>query len=140
MNEPEGKVFLLSSEGIGYGEEMLGYQIPAILESLIKCPDRFAAIICWNRAVRLEAKGSPLGLHFNRLEEKGVRILLGKLCIGECESNGSIAVGKKATMAEMLALTSFAIYRKLVERPEFQSEFPRYSNSSPADIRSLLRK
>jgi hypothetical protein len=105
MNEPEGKVFLLSSEGIGYGEEMLGYQILAtMLESLIKRPDRPAAIICWNTAVRLGAKGSPLVPHFKRLEEKGVSILLGKLCIGECELNGRIAVGKEPTMDEILAL------------------------------------
>jgi hypothetical protein len=41
--------------------------------------------------------------HFKRPEEKDVSILLGKLCIGECELNGRIAVGKEATMDEILA-------------------------------------
>ena len=105
MDEPKGKVFLLSSEGIGYGEDMLGYQILAtMLESLTKRADRPAAIICWNTAVKLVAEGSPLVPHFKRLEEKGVNILLGKLCIGECELNGKIAVGKEATMDEILDL------------------------------------
>ena len=105
MQEPKGKVFLLSSEGIGYGEEMLGYQILAtMLESLGKRPDRPAAIICWNTAVKLVAEDSPLVPHFKRLEEAGVRILLGKLCIGECELTGKIAVGKEATMDEILDL------------------------------------
>ena len=105
MSAPRGKVFLLSSEGIGYGEEMLGYQILAtMLESLGKRPDRPAAIICWNTAVKLVAEGSPLVPHFKRLEERGVDILLGKLCVGECELGGKIAVGKEATMEEILDL------------------------------------
>jgi hypothetical protein len=105
MKELNSKIFLLSSEGIGYGEEMLGYQILAtMLESLEKRPDRPAAIICWNTAVRLVAEGSPLVPHFKRLEESGVHILLGKLCVGECELEGKIAVGKEATMEEILDL------------------------------------
>jgi len=84
---------------------MLGYQILAVmLESLIKRPDKPAAIICWNTAVKLVAEGSPLVPHFKRLEEKGVNVLLGKLCIGECELDGKIAVGKEATMDEILDL------------------------------------
>ncbi len=105
MKELKNKIFLLSSEGIGYGEDMLGYQILAtMLESLEKRPDRPAAIICWNTAVKLVAEGSPLVPRFKRLEEKGVNILLGKLCVGECELNGKIAVGKEATMEEILDL------------------------------------
>jgi hypothetical protein len=105
MNGSKGKVFLLSSEGIGYGVDMLGYQIlVTMLESLTKRPDRPAAIVCWNTAVKLVADGSPLVPHFKRLEEKGVNILLGKLCIGECELNGKIAVGKEVTMDEILDL------------------------------------
>jgi hypothetical protein len=105
MTEPKGKVFLLSSEGIGYGEDMLGYQILAtMLESLVKRPDKPVAIICWNTAVKLVAEGSPLVPHFKRLEEKGVNILVGKLCIGECELTGKIALGKEATMDEILDL------------------------------------
>ena len=105
MNGSKGKVFLLSSEGIGYGEEILGYQILAtMLESLTKRVERPTAIICWNTAVKLVAEGSPLVPHFKNLEEKGVNILLGKLCVGECELNGKIAVGKEATMDEILDL------------------------------------
>jgi hypothetical protein len=105
MKPPTGKVLLLSSEGIGYGEEMLGYQILAtLLESLEKRSDRPAAIICWNTAVKLVAEDSPLVPRFRRLEEVGVKILLGKLCIGECELTGKIAVGKEATMDEILDL------------------------------------
>ena len=105
MAEPKGKIFLFSSEDIGYGEDMLGYQILAtMLESLEKRPDRPVAIICWNTAVGLVAEGSPLVPHFRRLKEEGVDILLGKLCVGECELSGKIAVGREVTMDEILDL------------------------------------
>lgn len=98
-----GKVLLLSSEGVGYGDHTLGYQVlAAMLESLNKRPQKPAAIVCWNTAVKLVAEDSPLVPHFKRLEEAGVEILLGKLCIGECELTGRIAVGKEATMDEIL--------------------------------------
>jgi hypothetical protein len=105
MNGSKGKILLLSSEGIGYGEETLGYQIlAAMLESLEKRPDRPAAIVCWNTAVKLVAEKSPLVPHFKRLKEKGIDILLGKLCVAECELTGRIAVGREVTMDEILDL------------------------------------
>jgi len=105
MNGSKGKVFLLSSEGVGYGDNTLGYQVlAAMLESLNKRPHKPAAIICWNTAVKLVAEKSPLVPHFKRLEEKGVDILLGKLCVAECELTGRIAVGREATMDEILDL------------------------------------
>jgi len=105
MNGSKGKVFLLSSEGVGYGDNTLGYQVlAAMLESLNKRPHKPAAIICWNTAVKLVAQDSPLVPHFKRLEDAGVKILLGKLCVGECELTGKIAVGREATMDEILDL------------------------------------
>ncbi len=105
VSPSKGKILLLSSEGIGYGEETLGYQILAtMLQSLEKRPDKPAAIVCWNTAVKLVAQDSPLVPHFKRLEEAGLEILLGKLCVGECELTGKIAVGKEATMDEILDL------------------------------------
>ena len=105
LNEPKRKVLILGSEGIGLGDETLGFEILVnLLVTLSKRDDGPIAIICWNTAVKLVAEGSPLVPHFKRLEEKGVNILLGKLCIGECELNGKIAVGKEATMDEILDL------------------------------------
>jgi hypothetical protein len=42
--------------------------------------------------------------HFKRLEEGGVKILAGQLCVRELELTGKIAVGKSATMGEILDL------------------------------------
>lgn len=105
MKESKGKVLLLSSEGVGYGEDTLGYQILAtLLERLGKRPEKPAAVILWNTAVKLVAEGSPLVPRFKRLEEEGVNILLGKLCVGECELTGKIAVGREVSMDDLLDL------------------------------------
>jgi hypothetical protein len=100
-----GKVFLLGSEGIGRGDDNIGYQVlVTLLEALEKREDGPSAFIFCNTAVRLVADDSPLVPHFRRLEEKGINILLGKSCVGECELTGRIAVGRQATMDEILDL------------------------------------
>ena len=105
MVKQKGKVFLLGSEAIGRGDDNIGYQIlVTLLESLEKREDGPSAFIFWNTAVRLVADDSPLVPHFRRLEEKGIDILLGKSCVGECELMGRIAVGRQATMDQILDL------------------------------------
>ena len=56
MVKQKGKVFLLGSEGIGRGDDNIGYQILVnLLESLEKREDGPSAFIFWNTAVRLVA-------------------------------------------------------------------------------------
>ncbi len=105
MSESKDRVLVLGSEGIGQGDDALGYEILAgMVETLSKRDDGPAAIICWNTAVKLLAEGSPLLPHFKRLEEGGAKILAGQLCVMELELTGKIAVGKPATMGEILDL------------------------------------
>ncbi len=105
MTEQKGKVFLLGSESIGRGDDNIGYQILVdLLETLGKRKEGPAAMIFWNTAVRLLADDSPLVPHLKRLQEKGIKILLGKSCVGECELTGHIAVGEAATMDEIVDL------------------------------------
>jgi hypothetical protein len=105
LNEPKRKVLILGSESIGLGDETLGFEILVnLLETLSKREDGPAVIICWNTAVKLLAEGSPLLPHFKRLEEKGVKLLAGQLCVKELELTGKIAIGKMATMNEILDL------------------------------------
>ena len=105
MSELRDTVILLGSEGIGHGDDELGFEIlVTMLEALPKRDDGPRAIICWNTAVKLLAEGSPLLPHFKRLEEGGVKILAGQLCVRELELTGKIAVGKSATMGEILDL------------------------------------
>ena len=105
MIEAKNKVIMLGSEGCGYGDADLGFEILAtLLEALTKREDRPLAIICWNTAVKLLAEGSPLLTHFSRLEEHGTSILAGKLCVADLELTDKIAVGKVVTMEEILDL------------------------------------
>ena len=103
MDESKGKVLLLSSEGCGVANADLGFEIlVTLLEALSEREDRPSAIICWNESVKLLAKGSPLLTRFKNLEDKGVSILAGKLCVEDLELTGKIAVGKVANMGEIL--------------------------------------
>jgi hypothetical protein len=105
LNEPKKKVLILGSESIGVGDETLGFEIlVTLLENLSKRDDVPTAIICWNTAVKLMAEGSPLLVHLKRLEERGINILAGQLCVRELELMDKIAVGKTATMDEILDL------------------------------------
>ena len=105
MSKSKGRVLLLDSEGIGKGDETLSYEIlVTMLETLLKREDRPTAIICWNTAVKLLSEGSPLISHFKRLEERGVIILAGQLCVRDLELLDKIEIGKLATMDEILDL------------------------------------
>lgn len=105
MSESEGKVLLLSSEGCGHGDAALGFEILAtLLDTLPGREDRPIAIICWNTAVKLLAEGSPLLARLRSLEEQGVNILAGQLCVTELGLTDKIAVGKPATMGGILDL------------------------------------
>jgi hypothetical protein len=100
-----GKVFLLGSESIGRGDDDLGYEIwMSMLKNLAEREDRPMAIIFWNTGVKLLAEGSPAVPHLKTLEGKGVQLLAGQLCVKELELTGKMAVGKLATMGEILDL------------------------------------
>jgi hypothetical protein len=100
-----GKVFLLGSESVGRGDDDLGYEIwMSMLKSLTEREDRPLAIIFWNTAVKLLAEGSPSVARLKTLEGKGVQLLAGQLCVSELELTGKMAVGKSATMEEILDL------------------------------------
>jgi hypothetical protein len=104
MNE-RGKVFLIGSESIGRGDDDLGYEIlMSMLKTLVEREDRPTAFVFWNTAVKLLAEGSPTLPHLRTLEKKGVQLLAGQLCVKELELIGKMAVGKLATMDEILDL------------------------------------
>ena len=105
MSEQKGKVLLLNSEGCGTADADLGFQIVmALFEALPQREDRPAAIIFWNTAVNLLVNRSPVLPHLRRLEEQGVQLLAGKLCVSELELTDKIAVGKIASLGEILDL------------------------------------
>lgn len=96
-------VIILGSEYVGSGDETLGFAIlMELLNSLAKREDRPKTMIFWNTAVKLLAQGSPAVTRLKALEEKGVQILAGRLCLQDL---GIVnAVGKAAGMDEILDL------------------------------------
>lgn len=105
MGEQRGKVFLLGSEGIGRGDDILGYEIlVAMVKSLTERKDAPRAIIFWNTAVNLLAKESPVAPYLKFLEERGIQLLAGQLCVRELGLTDKIIAGRVVTMNEILDL------------------------------------
>jgi hypothetical protein len=105
MAEAKKKVFLLGSEGCGAGDPDLGYEImTVVLGALADREDRPTTIICWNTAVNLLAKGSPVVPKLKAIEEKGTRILAGQLCVNALQLEGKLAVGEVATLGQIFDL------------------------------------
>jgi hypothetical protein len=103
MSGQNGKVILLGSEGCGSGDDTLGFEIlVALLDVLPARTDRPDAIVFWNTAVQLLSDDSPLLERIKYLQEKGVDILAGKLCVQELGLTDRIAIGKLVTMNELL--------------------------------------
>ena len=103
MGEAKNKVILLSSEGCIGEDADLGFEIlAALLDTLHERKDRPQAIICWNTAVKLLAEGSPLLSQLKSLEEKGIMILAGQMCVKELGLTDKIKVGKPVAMGELL--------------------------------------
>ena len=105
MDTSRGKVIVFGSEIVGQGDEILGFEIMmTLLDSLAKRDDRPRAIIFWNTGVKLLIQGSPVVPRLKALEEKGVQILAGKFCLTDLCIADTVAVGKPASMDEILDL------------------------------------
>ncbi len=104
MADERRKVFVFGREGISGEDETLGFEIlVTMFKSLANRKDLPAALVFWNTAVRLLTDSSPLLRHLKPLEEKGVAVLAGKLCLQELDIS-QLAVGRAATMDEILDL------------------------------------
>ena len=100
----EQKVFLFGREGISGEDETLGFEIfITMIDSLASREELPAALVFWNTAVRLLTDRSPVLKKLKALEEKGVALVAGKLCLSELEIP-KLAVGRAGTMDEILDL------------------------------------
>jgi hypothetical protein len=105
MGEGRKKVILLGSEGVGRGDDNMGYEIlMTLVDALARREDLPEALIFWNMAVTLLAEGSPLVPRLKVLEERGVKILAGRFCLTDLCIADRVAVGKAAAMDEILDL------------------------------------
>ena len=101
----KGKVILLGKEGVGQGDETMGFEIlMTLLDALAKREDKPYAIVFWNTAVQLLVTGSPAIGRLKALEGKGVKIVAGRFCLTDLCIADTVAVGKAAGMEEILDL------------------------------------
>lgn len=93
------KIVLLSSTGLGSGDQTLGELIMAnFLRLLPDQPNRPQKLICWNSAVKLLTADSQVLNHMKKIEAAGIEILACRTCIEFLKIEEKIAVGKISTM------------------------------------------
>lgn len=93
------KIVLLSSTGLGSGDQQLGELIMTnFLRLLPDQPTRPKKLICWNSAVKLLTTDSQVLNHLKKIEDAGIEILACRTCIEYFGIEAQIAVGKISTM------------------------------------------
>jgi hypothetical protein len=93
------RILLLGSQGMGSGDEALGFSILGnFLKTLIGNPLRPEKIVCWNAGVKLLTEDSPVVGTLQDLEGVGVEILACKTCVEHFRLQGSLRAGEISTM------------------------------------------
>lgn len=93
------KIVLLSSTGLGSGDQKLGELIMAnFLRLLPEQPNKPNKLICWNSSVKLLTFDSQVLSHLKKIEATGIEIIACRTCIEFFGIEGKIAVGKISTM------------------------------------------
>jgi selenium metabolism protein YedF len=97
------KIFLIQGEGLGRGDDQLGYMLMAnFLRLLVENEDKPASIIFWNAGVRLLCEGSPVLNRLKLLEEQGVELLGCTTCLEHFELTDKLAAGKPTNMMKSI--------------------------------------
>jgi selenium metabolism protein YedF len=93
------KIVLLSSTGLGSGDQTLGELIMAnFLRLLPDQPNKPNKLICWNSSVKLLTTDSQVLAHLKKIEAAGIEIIACRTCIEYFSVEEKIAIGKISTM------------------------------------------
>jgi len=93
------KVFFITSEGMGRGDDRLGKLLMANFLRLLGENDaRPESLVFMNSGVRLVCEGSDVLEHVRKLEEKGVEILACTTCLEYFELTDKLRAGRPTTM------------------------------------------
>jgi selenium metabolism protein YedF len=97
------KVILIQSEGLGRGDDTLGWMLMAnFLRLLGESEKKPCGIILWNGGVRLACHGSVVIDHLNRLAQLGVEISVCQTCLEYFDLMDKLLVGKPTTMVRSI--------------------------------------
>ncbi len=102
------KLILLTSEGIGHGDEGLGHVLLAnFLRTVGAREEKPAAIVLMNGAVRLACPGAnafEAQEHLRELAESGVPVLACRTCLEAFGLVDRVQVGKIGGMAQFVEM------------------------------------
>ncbi len=97
------KVFLITSDVMGRGEDELGGLLMAnFLRLLGESSEKPATMVLLNSGVRLVCDGSNVLDHVRKLEEQGVEMLACTTCLEYFDLMDKLKVGKPTTMAKSI--------------------------------------
>jgi selenium metabolism protein YedF len=97
------KVFLITSDVMGRGEDELGGLLMAnFLRLLGESSEKPATMVLLNSGVRLVCDGSNVLGHVRKLEEQGVEMLACTTCLEYFDLMDKLKVGKPTTMAKSI--------------------------------------
>jgi selenium metabolism protein YedF len=97
------KVFLITSDVMGRGEDELGELLIAnFLRLLGESPKKPATMIFLNSGVRLVCDGSNVLDHLRKLQEQGVEMLVCTTCLEYFDLTDKLKVGKPTTMVQSI--------------------------------------
>ena len=97
------KVILIQSEVLGRGDDELGMLLMAnFLRLLGESQAKPAALVFWNRGVRLVCEGSRVLEHIQKLDGQGVEILACTTCLEYFDLVDKLKVGKPTTMLKSI--------------------------------------
>ena len=99
----KSKVILIQSEGLGQGDDTLGWMLMAnFLRLLGEGEKKPSSIILWNGGVRLACHGSEVVIHLNKLVQQGVEILVCQTCLEYFDLMDKLLVGTPTTMVRSI--------------------------------------
>jgi selenium metabolism protein YedF len=97
------KLFLVTSESMGQGDEQLGRLLMAnFLRLLGESREKPTTIVFMNSGVRLVCDGSNALEHAKKLEAQGVEMLACTTCLEYFDLTDKLKVGKPTTMAKTI--------------------------------------
>ncbi len=109
LERPPGTIIVLGGETMGHGDDALGAKlIGSYLRTLSGADPKPDAIVFYNSAVKLLARGSPHLEALKTLEDAGVDLLACITCLELYALTESMALGLVSNMREIVQRTLLA--------------------------------
>ena len=107
LNTPLPYMVVIKSLNMGQGEEALGTLLMKSYVNVLPELDHLPQVICmYNEGVKLAIEGSPVLESLQKLESKGVKIIVCGTCTEYYKVSGQLKVGTISNMYHIAGLLS----------------------------------